>query len=178
MPWRSSQRRRTDEEGLTIIGKSLPRIDGEEKVTGFGKCAADLSLPGMLWCKLLRSPHAKIFHLDTARAKRPPGVKAVITGKDFRGFCWGWTPETRDESSWPLKTVKYVGKGVAVVAAVDENTAEEAFRRSDLIPEDKFVTARVARNCLEPPAILAYYDPKGSITLWALKQSLTSSTGT
>ena len=51
-------------EDYSIIGKRVPRVDGLEKVTGQGKYAADYSLPGMLWCKVLRSPyaHARILH--------------------------------------------------------------------------------------------------------------------
>ena len=87
-------------EDYSVIGKRIPRVDGRVKVTGEGKYAADYSLPGMLWCKMLRSPyaHAKILNMDTSRAEKLPGVKAVLTGKDFHGWKWGWMPKTRDES--------------------------------------------------------------------------------
>ena len=70
---------------LSIIGKRFPRVDAKEKVIGEAKYAADYSMDGMLWCKLLRSPyaHARIINIDTSRAEKLPGVKAVITGKDF-----------------------------------------------------------------------------------------------
>ncbi|GAI46697.1 unnamed protein product, partial [marine sediment metagenome] len=63
---------------FSVIGKRKPRVDAREKVTGEAKYAADYSLPGMLWCKLLRSPypHARILDIDTSRAERLPGVKA------------------------------------------------------------------------------------------------------
>ena len=72
-------------EDYSIIGKRIPRIDGRAKVTGEAKYAADYALPGMLWCKILRSPHAhaKILNIDTSRAEKLPGVKAVLTGKDL-----------------------------------------------------------------------------------------------
>jgi len=67
------------------IGKRLPRVDGIVKVTGEAKYAGDLSLPGMLHGKILRSPHphARIINIDTSRAKALPGVRAVVTGKDL-----------------------------------------------------------------------------------------------
>jgi 4-hydroxybenzoyl-CoA reductase subunit alpha len=111
-----------------IIGKRVPRIDGREKVMGEAKYAADYSLPGMLWCKVARSPfaHARIVRIDTSRAERLPGVKAVITGKDFGGWTWGFMATTRDEPPLAVDKVRYLYEGVAAVAAVDEDTAEEA----------------------------------------------------
>jgi 4-hydroxybenzoyl-CoA reductase subunit alpha len=74
-------------EEYAVIGKRVPRIDSREKVMGQAKFAADYSLPGMLWCKMARSPfaHARILHIDTDKAAKLPGVKAIITGKDFGG---------------------------------------------------------------------------------------------
>jgi len=72
---------------LNLIGKSLPRKDGPDKTTGKARYTADMQLPGMLIGGILRSPHphAKIVNIDTARAEKLPGVKAIITGKDTRG---------------------------------------------------------------------------------------------
>jgi 4-hydroxybenzoyl-CoA reductase alpha subunit len=111
-----------------FLGKGIPRVDAKDKVTGQAKYAADIEIPGMLWCKILRSPlpHAKILNIDITRAKRVIGVKAIITGKDFQGFRWGWMPATRDEPPLADDKVRYYGEGVAAVAAVDEDTAEEA----------------------------------------------------
>jgi len=115
-------------EEYSVIGKRIPRIDGRVKVTGDAKYAADFELPGMLWCKILRSPyaHARILNVDTSRAQRLPGVKAVCTGKDFGGWTWGWMPKTRDEPPVAVDKVRYLAEAVAAVAAVDEDTAEEA----------------------------------------------------
>jgi 4-hydroxybenzoyl-CoA reductase alpha subunit len=97
-------------------------------VTGEAKYAADFELPGMLWCKILRSPyaHAKILNIDTSGAQRLAGVKAICTGKDFGGWKWGWMPKTRDESPVAVEKVRYLAEAVAGVAAIDEETAEEA----------------------------------------------------
>jgi 4-hydroxybenzoyl-CoA reductase subunit alpha len=208
---------------FSVIGKRMPRVDAREKVTGEAKYAADYSLPGMLWCKLLRSPypHARILNIDTSRAERLPGVKAVVTGKDFGGWTWGWMPATRDEPPLAVDKVRYMAEAVAGVAATSEDTAEEAcelikvdyeelpgvfdpeeamregapkvhdyvknnisveyhwnfgdvekaFAESYIVREDRFRTARATHGYLEPPAILAYYDPTGYITTWAAKQS-------
>jgi len=112
----------------SVIGKRVPKVDAREKVTGGAKYAADFSLPGMLWCKLVRSPfaHARILHIDTSKAERLPGVKAIVTGKDFDGWRWGWMPTTRDESPLAVDKVRYMYEAVAAIAAVDEDTAEEA----------------------------------------------------
>lgn len=112
----------------STIGKRIPRIDGRMKVTGEAKYAADYEMPGMLWCKIARSPHphARIINIDTSRAERLPGVKGVLTGKDFGGWKWGWMPKTRDESPLASDKVRYLGEAVAAVAATDEDIAEEA----------------------------------------------------
>ena len=115
-------------EKYSVIGKRVPRIDGREKVMGEAKYAADYSLPGMLWCKVARSPfaHARIVNIDTGPAERLPGVKAVVTGRDFGGWTWGFMATTRDEPPLAVDKVRYLYEGVAAVAAVDEATAEEA----------------------------------------------------
>ena len=115
------------------IGKSVPRADAPEKVTGRARYAGDLSLPGMLYGKLLRSPvaHARIKSIDVSRARALPGVKAVITGKDTKGIKYGnWRlmPDTQDETPLAMDVVRFIGDEVAAVAAVDQDTAEEAVR--------------------------------------------------
>jgi len=115
-------------EDYSVIGKKIPRVDGIVKVTGEAKYAGDYEMPGMLWCKILRSPHphARILNIDTHRAEKLLGVKAVCTGKDFGGWTWGWMPKTRDEPPLAVDKVRYLAEAVAAVAAVDEDTAEEA----------------------------------------------------
>ena len=70
------------------VGKSIPRLDGWEKVTGKAKYAADLSLPGMLQGKLVFSdyPHATIERVDTRGAERVSGVRRVITYETLAGI--------------------------------------------------------------------------------------------
>src|SRR5207245_1851851 len=70
---------------LRVVGKALRKVDATAKVLGVTKFADDLSLPRMLYCKLLRSPHphARIVRIDATRALALPGVKVVLTGKDL-----------------------------------------------------------------------------------------------
>ena len=112
----------------SIIGKPMVRVDARAKVTGEAKYAADIEQSDMLWGQIKRSPyaHARILNIDTSKAEKLPGVKAVITGKDFGGFKWGWSGPTRDEEPLATTKVRYMYEGVAAVAAIDEDTAEEA----------------------------------------------------
>jgi CO/xanthine dehydrogenase Mo-binding subunit len=116
------------EEEHSVIGKPIPRVDARAKATGEAKYAADIEVADMLWGAIKRSPHphAKILHIDTSKAERLAGVKAVITGKDFSGFKWGWSRETRDEEPLATKKVRYLYEGVAAVAGDDEDIAQEA----------------------------------------------------
>ena len=69
---------------FSVIGKSVPRVDGLEKVMGKAQFVSDYKMPGMLYGKILRSPypHARINSIDTSKAERLPGIRAVVTGKD------------------------------------------------------------------------------------------------
>jgi CO/xanthine dehydrogenase Mo-binding subunit len=115
-------------EEYSVVGKSVERTDGRVKVTGKARYAGDLVAPGMLHGKILRSPvaHANILSIDASRAKGLPGVMAVITGKDFPGIPFGTRPDIRDQIPMPITKVHHFGEGVAAVAAIDEDTAEEA----------------------------------------------------
>ena len=110
------------------IGKRLPRVDAVVKATGEAKYAGDLSLPGMLHGKMLRSPypHARIRHIDTNQAQRLSGVRAVVTGKDTIGYKAGGISAQGDEPYLALDKVRFIGDAVAAVAAIDEEIAEEA----------------------------------------------------
>ena len=108
----------------------------------------DMKLPGMLHGKVLRSryPHARIVSIDTGKAKQLPGVKVVITGEDMP-FLHG--ESLHDEPFLALGKVRHLGEGVAAVAAVDEETAEEAL---DLIEVEYEELPAVfdPRQALEP----------------------------
>ena len=107
-------------------------MDGLEKVTGRAEFVADVSLPGMLWGAVLRSPypHARIRNLDTSRASRLPGVRAVVTAADTPGRTWGVF--VRDQPVLAAEKVRYVGEEVAAVAASDLDTARQALALIDI----------------------------------------------
>ncbi len=115
----------------TVIGQRVHRVDGPDRVTGNAKYTFDMVLPNMLYGKILRSPypHAKILKIDTCRAEQLVGVKAVVTGKDTLGKkqgIWRRFPELCDEEILCRSKVRYIGDPVAAVAAIDQDTAEEA----------------------------------------------------
>ena len=112
---------------LTLIGSRLRRIDGLAMSTGQAQYTDDLVFPGMLHGKILRSPyaHARIISIDTRKALALDGVHAVITGRDMPEK-YGIIPWTPDESPLCVERVRYIGDGVAAVAAVDEDTANRA----------------------------------------------------
>lgn len=114
----------------SVVGKRMPRIDGVAKVTGDARFTVDLSLPRMLYGGILRSPspHARLLNVDVSAAARMPGVRAVITSQDFGGKKYGFFPDPRliDECPLAVDKVRHVGEGVAAVAAVDEETVQEA----------------------------------------------------
>ena len=105
----------------SIIGRSLPRVDGGEKVTGLTRFAADLSLPGMLHARLVLSPHphARIVSVDTGAAAALPGVVGVFTGRDL-GMA---APDPSSRNRSPLAIDRVVFTGHPVVAVVAESTA-------------------------------------------------------
>src|SRR5215211_9315298 len=115
------------------IGLPLPRIEGPEKVTGTLPFAADHVLPGMLWGKILRSPHAhaRIVRLDVSRARALPGVHAVLTAGDL-------PPDTRqgrrmrDLPVLASERVRFVGDKVVAVAAELPDIGEEALSLIDV----------------------------------------------
>ena len=115
---------------LSVIGQSLPKIDAWAKVTGETRFADDMVLPRMAHGKILRSPHphALIRRIDTTRAAALPGVYAVITGHDLPRVKFGILPVSQDEEALCVDKVRMVGDAVAAVAAVDEETAEQATR--------------------------------------------------
>jgi CO/xanthine dehydrogenase Mo-binding subunit len=111
-----------------LIGERVPRVDSLSKVTGEAQFAGDLILPRMLVGKVKRSPlaHARILHVDTTKAEKLKGVKAVITGSDTAGVKWGVFGYTQDMELLPRDKIRYFGEEIAAVAAVDEDTAMEA----------------------------------------------------
>ncbi len=110
----------------TYLGKSLPRVHEQDKLTGKKLYAADFRLPGTLWGKILHSPcaHARIVNIDVSLAQKLPGVKAIITSADTPGLRMGRS--FQDRPVLAQDEVRYIGEPVAAVAALDQESAEEA----------------------------------------------------
>ncbi|NIO10885.1 MAG: molybdopterin-dependent oxidoreductase, partial [Deltaproteobacteria bacterium] len=110
----------------SVIGASIGRVEGVEKVSGAAKYAADVPYPDALWGKILRSPyaHARIVNVDTTKARELPGVRAVVTGKDCPEHYQG--KAIRDTPVLCWDKVRFIGDKVAAVAADTRETAEEA----------------------------------------------------
>lgn len=115
------------------VGESFHRIDSLDKVLGSAKFASDLERVGMLYAKVLRSPHshAEIERIDTSRAKSIIGVEAILTAADIPGrnrvgIFHLDQPVLADDK------VRYVGDPIAVVAAISEEVAERALSHIEI----------------------------------------------
>ena len=124
---REPQRWQRDAE-LRIVGKGEPRIDGPDRVTGRAIYTYDVQLPGMLYARVLRSPHphARIKRIDVSRAAALPGVRVVISHLNAPMIPW-----TNDTLLFD-PVVRFAGDEVAAVAADDEYIAEDAIRLIDV----------------------------------------------
>ncbi|HEV8726314.1 MAG TPA: xanthine dehydrogenase family protein molybdopterin-binding subunit [Candidatus Binatia bacterium] len=111
---------------LKVVGTAVPRADGSDKVRGQSVYAADVKIPGLLWAKILRSPHphARIRRVDISKAENVRGVRAIITGEDVKGRLIG--KQIRDMPVLCWDTVRFAGDRVAAVAAETVDAAEEA----------------------------------------------------
>jgi len=112
----------------SVINSRAARIDAPDKACGNANYIDDIRVPGMLFGALLHSPlaHAKILRIDTSKAEKLAGVKAVVTARDAGTAKYGVSPARYDETLFCLDKVRYVGDEVAAVAAVDPETAFEA----------------------------------------------------
>ncbi|HVL69705.1 MAG TPA: xanthine dehydrogenase family protein molybdopterin-binding subunit [Vicinamibacterales bacterium] len=111
---------------MSAVGRPTPRIDAVSRVTGAARYAGDVRLPGMLFARVLRSPHphARMLAIRTARALALPGVKGIITHQNCR-VVWS-SGDTRNTRYLFNNPVRFVGDAVAAVAATSVHIAEEA----------------------------------------------------
>ncbi|MBM3343582.1 MAG: xanthine dehydrogenase family protein molybdopterin-binding subunit [Betaproteobacteria bacterium] len=126
------------EKKLKVVGTSPDRPEGVPKVTGQAQYGADWTLPGMLWGKILRSPHAhaRIRKIDTSKALKLPGVKAVVTGADFPEQKFEYVGAARVALNfWHItrnvmakEKALFEGHPVAAVAAASPLIAAEALK--------------------------------------------------
>jgi len=111
-----------------VLGARAPRLDAPAKSTGQAKYADDLTMPGMLYGAILQSPiaHGKVLNIDTSKARKLKGVRAVVTAREAGLVRYGVSPARYDETLYCHEKVRYVGDEIAAVAAVDLETALEA----------------------------------------------------
>src|SRR5581483_9894197 len=141
-PFRRCSEMTSSSEGLKVVGTRPIRPDGIEKVIGRAQFGADMVMPGMLWAKVKRSPHAhaRIKSINYDKALKLPGVKAVITAADFpniaseEAFVGEGPMNFRDLSRNCIAADKalYDGHAVAAVAATSSAIAEEALDLIDV----------------------------------------------
>jgi xanthine dehydrogenase molybdenum-binding subunit len=161
---------------MKTIGHATPRIDAVERVSGRAKYTGDVQLPGMLYAKVLRSPHphANIRSIDVSKAKALPGVKAVLTSENCK-VVWGagsvaggqqYSDEVKKNTKQRRyifgNPVRFVGEPIAAVAAVNRHVAEEALL---LIAVDYEVLPFVMdqEDALKPDAPKVW--PEGNLAL-------------
>jgi xanthine dehydrogenase YagR molybdenum-binding subunit len=138
----------------TLLGKSVKRLDGPDKASGRAKYTYDMIRPGMLYGRLLGSPHphARIKSIDLTEAQKLPGVKAALAVID---------------PASPANTVHYQGEEIAAVAATTEEIAEDAVR---LIKVEYDVLPHLAtvEQAMSPDAPKVF--EKGNVTEPSLRQ--------
>jgi len=161
---------------LNVVGHATPRIDAEQRVSGKATYTADVKLPGMLYARVLRSPHphARITRIDDSKARALPGVKAIITHETCR-VVWGagsiaGGQQYNDEMKRITKQrryafnnpVRFAGEPVAAVAAVDRHVAEDALQ---LIAVDYEILPHVLdqEEAMKPDAVKIW--PDGNVSL-------------
>ena len=136
-------------EKRSWIGKRVSRVDGPQKVSGRAKYTSDVKRPGMLYGKIVRSPHAhaRVKSIDTSAVEKLPGVQAVEVMAD------------------PGKEIHWAGDEIVALAAIDEATAEDAAR---LVKVDYEVLPHLVSDH-EPPKDVATYDgPIPRQELWGM----------
>jgi CO/xanthine dehydrogenase Mo-binding subunit len=115
------------------VGRSLPRLEAREKVTGRAEYTHLMRLPGMLHAKIFRSTvaHGRIKSIDVGEAKKIPGVYAVYTSEDVRRVIPHpyYGPAFHDQPILAIDKVHFVGEPVAAVLAFDPHIADQAVQQ-------------------------------------------------
>lgn len=150
----------------TEVGRSIPRLDGPMKVTGKLQYTDDLTLPRMVYAKILRSPHAHaiIKNIDFSKALELDGVLDVLTGKDFP-IDYGIVAHSANEEVLARDKVRMWGEPVAAVCAMTEEIAERALELIDVEYEllPVIVDARDSERMANEEGVLIHEDKPGNI---------------
>lgn len=135
-------------KSFKVLNRAVPRVDAVDKVTGRAQYAADLKFPNMLVGGCLRSglSHANIVKIDTSKAKAITGVKAVLTAADIP------KPQSWADYMYIADKVRYVGDVVAIVAAEDKETLDEALKAIE-VEYEELEGVYTIDDALKPDAI-------------------------
>ncbi len=164
---------------MAVLGSSIKRREDPTLIAGRGRYIDDLTLPGMTWASIVRSPHAhaRIRSIDTSKAEAADGVVAVFTGKDIAAsedggvVPVGWLLPDLKTPPHPIlavDTVRHVGDGVAVVIANGRYAARDA---AELVEVDyePLPAAVDARGTTEEGAVQIHEDAPGNVAFdWEL----------
>ncbi|MEE2996156.1 MAG: xanthine dehydrogenase family protein molybdopterin-binding subunit, partial [Pseudomonadota bacterium] len=153
---------------LHVVGADLPRTDAVPKTTGTAVFTVDVSFPGMLHAKVLRSPHAhaRVVSVDASAARAMPGVHAVLTRDELQGLSPVYGYFIKDQPIVAMDKVRYIGDAVAAVAAETECEAVAALEKIkveyDLLPVMSTVEEAMADDAAElfeeePPGVIPPY---------------------
>ncbi len=147
-------------ENFRFVGKATPRKDAREIVTGSATYISDMKLPNMLHGKVLRSPHphALIKKIDKSRAQALPGVKKILTYEEMPDWKGGTPRYVRVLDS----KVRFVGDGVALVAATTEQIATEALGLID-VEYERLPAVYDVREALKPDAPQLFVEAPGNV---------------
>ncbi|MBI5442382.1 MAG: xanthine dehydrogenase family protein molybdopterin-binding subunit [Deltaproteobacteria bacterium] len=139
---------------LSLVGRPVSKVDAAEKVTGRTVYIHDLSVPGMLFGKILYAdrPSAGIREIDTSEAEKVPGVRAVVTGYNTPEVRFGFL---KDNTALKKDRVRQYRDELAAVAATSEEAAAEALAKIRVVYED-LPAVFDPLEALEPEAPLLY----------------------
>ncbi len=147
------------------LGSRVSRLDVEEKVLGYGKYPDDYYLEGMLYGAALRSryPRARVLSIDTTKAKALPGVEAVLTAEDIPGENKIGHLKHDQYTLIPVGSLThYLGDAVAVVAAVDRETAEKA-KKLIRVAYEALPFVHTIEEAARPDAPLVFDEEKDNV---------------
>jgi len=135
---------------FSVIGRSIDRRDALDKVTGAAMYSSDMTLPGLLHAKILRCPHAhaRIRRIDTSHAAALPGVHAVLSLENTRGWHTYWYMIA--QPAFP-EEIAYAGQEVALVAAETVDIAMQALGLIE-VEYEVLPAALTAREAMKPEA--------------------------
>jgi isoquinoline 1-oxidoreductase len=166
---------------FNVMGRAARRTDAVAKVTGRAKYSRDLSLPGMLYGKVLRPPSngSTLDRVDTTRAERVPGVVQLMHENDFVGVVAErediaeyavsiirarWNDGAEQASDWELPSL-LKEKAKEPVSLREEGNLERAFEEADHVIEGVYYAPYIANSQMEPSAAMASWDGD-RLTVW------------